>query len=82
MEDFARATVSDGHVGLIVRERHRKAFETSARALERVLDNPGAPAELLAEDLRAAMVCLQRLTGIVDVEDILGEIFARFCIGN
>ncbi len=82
MEEFARAAVSDGHAGLIARERHRKAFETAAFALGRILDDPGAPAELLAEDLRVAMVSLQRLTGVVDVEDILGEIFARFCIGK
>ena len=75
MGDFARAAVSDGHSGLITRERHRKAFETAALALARILDDPGAPAELLAEDLRVAMVSLQRLTGVVDVEDILGEIF-------
>jgi tRNA modification GTPase len=82
LEAFARAMVSDGHAGLITRERHRKAFETASVALERVLVNPGAPAELLAEDLRAAMFSLQRLTGAVDVEDILGEIFSRFCIGK
>ncbi len=82
MEDFARSAISDGHAGLIARERHRKAFEKAALALARILDDPGAPAELLAEDLRVAMVCLQRLTGGVDVEDILGEIFARFCIGK
>ena len=82
MEDFARAVVGGGHAGLIARERHRKAFETAGQALERVLADPGAPAELLAEDLRVAMVSLQRLTGVVDVEDILGEIFARFCIGK
>ncbi|MGH6811703.1 MAG: tRNA uridine-5-carboxymethylaminomethyl(34) synthesis GTPase MnmE [Methylocella sp.] len=82
MEEFARATVSDGHAGLIARERHRKAFEAAACALERVMDNPDAPAELVAEDLRVAMISLQRLTGVVDVEDILGEIFARFCIGK
>ncbi|MGA9727636.1 MAG: tRNA uridine-5-carboxymethylaminomethyl(34) synthesis GTPase MnmE [Methylocella sp.] len=82
MEDFARAAVSGGHAGLIARERHRKAFETAALALARILDDPGAPAELLAEDLRVAMISLQRLTGAVDVEDILGEIFARFCIGK
>jgi tRNA modification GTPase len=82
MEDFAGAAVSDGHAGLIARERHRKAFETGALALARILDDPCAPAEFLAEDLRVAMVCLQRLTGVVDVEDILGEIFARFCIGK
>jgi tRNA modification GTPase len=82
MEDFAHATVSDGHAGLIARERHRKAFEGAALALGRILEDPGAPAELLAEDLRVAMVSLQRLTGVLDVEDILGEIFARFCIGK
>ena len=82
MEEFARAAVSDGHAGLIARERHREAFETAALALARILNDPGAPAELLAEDLRVAMVSLQRLTGVVDVEDILGEIFARFCIGK
>jgi tRNA modification GTPase len=82
MEDFARSAVSDGHAGLIARERHRKAFEAAAQALARVLANPEAPAELLAEDLRVAMYALQRLTGAVDVEDILGEIFSRFCIGK
>jgi tRNA modification GTPase len=82
MEDFAHATVSDGHAGLIARERHRKAFEGAALALGRILEDPGSSAELLAEDLRVAMVSLQRLTGMVDVEDILGEIFVRFCIGK
>jgi tRNA modification GTPase len=82
MQDFARSAVSDGHAGLIARERHRKAFERAALALARILEDPGAPAELLAEDLRVAMVSLQRLTGVVDVEDILGEIFSRFCIGK
>jgi tRNA modification GTPase len=82
MADFAGVAVSDGHAGLIARERHRRALETGAHALDRILDDPGAPAELLADDLRVAMVSLQRLTGVVDVEDILGEIFARFCIGK
>ena len=82
LEDFAKDAVGGGHTGLIARERHRKSFEAAASALERILDNPEAPAELLAEDLRAAMFSLQRLTGVVDVEDILGEIFSRFCIGK
>jgi tRNA modification GTPase len=82
MEDFARATLGNGHTGLIARERHRQCFEAAALALSRILDNPDAPAELLAEDLRLAMFSLQRLTGAVDIEDILGEIFARFCIGK
>ena len=38
--------------------------------------------ELRAEDLRQATHALGRITGRVDVEDVLGEIFARFCIGK
>ena len=38
--------------------------------------------ELRAEDLRRAAQALGRLTGAVDVEDVLGEIFGRFCIGK
>jgi tRNA modification GTPase len=82
MEEFARAALGEGHAGLIARERHRQCFEKAACALSRILDNPGAAAELLAEDLRLAAFSLQRLTGAVDVEDILGEIFSRFCIGK
>ena len=38
--------------------------------------------ELRAEDLRRAAQSLGRLTGAVDVEDVLGEIFGRFCVGK
>ena len=38
--------------------------------------------ELRAEDLRQAAHALGRITGRVDVEDVLGEIFGRFCIGK
>jgi tRNA modification GTPase len=40
------------------------------------------PVELLAEELRAAIRALEILIGRVDVETVLGEIFARFCIGK
>ena len=38
--------------------------------------------ELRAEDLRRAAHALGRLTGRIDVEDVLGQIFGRFCIGK
>jgi tRNA modification GTPase len=79
---FAQSALGSGHAGLIARERHRRAFEAAASALSRVLGDTGGPAELLAEDLRAAVFALERLTGAVDVEDILDGIFARFCIGK
>ena len=43
---------------------------------------PAGEHELRAEDLRLAAQALGRITGRVDVEDVLGEIFARFCIGK
>ena len=42
----------------------------------------GAVSELLAEELRQATHALGRLTGRVDVEDLLDVIFADFCIGK
>jgi tRNA modification GTPase len=44
-------------------------------------DGVSAP-EVMAEGLRAAVGALDGLVGRLDVEDILGEIFASFCIGK
>lgn len=40
------------------------------------------PAELRAEDLRRAADALGRITGRIDVEDLLDVIFRDFCIGK
>ena len=42
----------------------------------------GRPAELIAEELRLAQEHLGRITGAVSSDDLLGEIFSRFCIGK
>jgi tRNA modification GTPase len=62
------------------RARHRAALTTCVEALTRLDDVEDA--ELVAEDLRVATRALGRLTGRVDVEDILDVIFAEFCIGK
>jgi tRNA modification GTPase len=82
LTELAQSLTGNGYAGLITQERHRKAFEDAAEALQRIVTNPDAPVELLAEDLRGALFSLQRITGLVDVEDILDEIFSRFCIGK
>jgi tRNA modification GTPase len=52
-------------------------------ALDRCLaEGPSGREELIAEELRAAAMTLGRLTGRVDVEDILDVIFRDFCIGK
>ncbi len=62
------------------RARHRACLQQAAAALDQVC-RAGEPA-LAAENLRLAATALGRLTGRVDVEDILDAIFAEFCIGK
>lgn len=66
------------------RRRHRAALEECRFALDRALHAPlGATApELMAEDVRMAVRALGRITGRVDVEDLLDIIFRDFCIGK
>lgn len=65
----------------LTRARHRMALEAAKVHLERAV-RPGAPLELLAEEGRRAAAELGRVTGRVDVEDILDRIFSSFCIGK
>ncbi len=65
---------------VLTRARHRQALEEAAAALRRSLSAP-LP-ELRAEDLRLALRSLGRITGAVDVEDLLNVIFRDFCIGK
>jgi tRNA modification GTPase len=79
---FARVLTSNGETGLITRERHRQMFQAAGSALERIVFDLARPIEFLAEDLRIATRALESLVGGVDVEDVLGEIFSRFCVGK
>ena len=68
---------------LVTRERHRRSLEETVAALDRALGEPAPGREdVLAEELRLAARALGRLTGRVDVEDILDVIFRDFCIGK
>ena len=50
--------------------------------LKSFLGSPMGEVELRAEDLRRSAQALGRLTGAVDVEDVLDQVFSRFCIGK
>src|ERR1700688_1627300 len=78
-EDF----LGGSEQALVTRERHRRVLEDVLGALKQVLGGKIAGREdLLAEELRIAARALGRLTGRVDVEDILNVIFRDFCIGK
>ena len=72
---------ASGEPVFLARERHLRALKNARQHLER------AAAELerwefFAEELRLAQLALGNITGEFTAEDLLGEIFARFCIGK
>ncbi|HTS41802.1 MAG TPA: tRNA uridine-5-carboxymethylaminomethyl(34) synthesis GTPase MnmE [Xanthobacteraceae bacterium] len=68
---------------LVTRTRHRRTLQEAAEALGRALaKNVAGREEVIAEEFRLASRALGRLTGRVDVEDILDVIFRDFCIGK
>jgi tRNA modification GTPase len=65
---------------ILTRARHRHALEEATIALARALAAPDQ--ELMSEDLRLALRALGRITGRVDIEDLLDVVFRDFCIGK
>jgi tRNA modification GTPase len=77
-EVFERCQVSASPA--LTRTRHRSALNDCNDSLERF--QVASEVELKAEDLRLAARSLGRITGGVDVEDVLDVIFREFCIGT
>ena len=70
-----------GESVFLARERHLRALGR-AQAHLAAAAGQGSRWELFAEDLRLAQQALAEITGEVTTEDLLGEIFSRFCIGK
>lgn len=67
---------------IVTRERHRILLSEAQENIILFLENRDLPEEILAEYLRRAINEVGKITGHVDVEEILGEIFSGFCIGK
>ncbi|MEO5676390.1 MAG: tRNA uridine-5-carboxymethylaminomethyl(34) synthesis GTPase MnmE, partial [Usitatibacter sp.] len=65
----------------LARERHLVALEAAKESLE-ASSKASQAIELQAEELRITQEALGRITGEVSADDLLGEIFSRFCIGK
>lgn len=79
---FAAEFFGTGEGALVTRTRQRDLLRQASDSLRRSLELVEEGEELAAEELRAAAYALGRLLGRVDVEDVLGAIFQRFCIGK
>ncbi|PSQ80727.1 MAG: tRNA uridine-5-carboxymethylaminomethyl(34) synthesis GTPase MnmE, partial [Bacteroidetes bacterium QS_8_68_15] len=78
--DLSRAE----HSPVVMNRRHRRHLRQARAAVARAQDAlaGGLSGDLLAMDLREALDEIGRITGAVTNEDVLDQIFSRFCIGK
>ncbi|TFV72368.1 tRNA uridine-5-carboxymethylaminomethyl(34) synthesis GTPase MnmE [Bradyrhizobium frederickii] len=80
--EFAAEFFGASEGAMVTRARQRELLSRASDSLRRSLELVEEGEELAAEELRAAAYALGRLLGRVDVEDVLGAIFQKFCIGK
>ena len=80
----AKSGLSAATGTLVTNARHAQALRLTADSLMRVRDGmaSGLPSDLLAEDLRSALESLGSITGAITNDEVLGEVFKRFCVGK
>ena len=79
---IALARAGDQEAPALTQARHRQQLLRCRAALSSFLADPIEDVELRAEDLRRAAQALGRLVGAIGVEDVLAQVFGRFCIGK
>ena len=72
--------LSGGEAPVLTRARHRHALEEAARSLAAAIATPEP--ELAAEHIRLALRAIGRITGRVDLDELLDVVFRDFCIGK
>jgi tRNA modification GTPase len=77
----AAGWTSTGESVFLARERHLHALERARKHLGEAYGQQERW-ELFAEELRLAQAALGEITGVTTADDLLGEIFGRFCIGK
>lgn len=83
IREKALSAVGDGTEGMLTRQRHLEAFSISISAFRRFVEMcDTGQLELAAEECRLVNSALGSISGAFETEDLLGEIFARFCIGK
>jgi tRNA modification GTPase len=73
--------VAGAEAAIITRQRHRDSLKAMLKHLN-AASQTEQPLEIIAEEVRLATYEIVRLTGFVEVENLLDMIFQEFCIGK
>jgi len=84
LPDMVKEDMQEESGEVVTNARHYEALRHTGEALDRVLENLGRnlPGDLLAQDIREALHYLGQITGEITTDEILGNIFSKFCIGK
>lgn len=82
LQGFAEARIGQINDAVPTRQRHINLLRSTITEIETAIGREDLPLELRAENMRRASHFLGRITGDVDVEEILDVIFSQFCIGK
>ena len=74
----------DGDTVVVSNQRHKEALTNADKALGQALDalDDGLTSDLVAEEIRSVLYHLGLITGQITTDQILGNIFSKFCIGK
>ena len=74
----------DTSATIITNERHHDLLIKALNSLQNVKEGlaSGIPGDLIAMDIRQANIFLGEITGTISTDDLLGNIFGKFCIGK
>ena len=69
---------------LVTNLRHYEALQEASQALDRVQEGLelSIPTDLVAQDIREAIHYIGTITGSITTDEVLGNIFGKFCIGK
>lgn len=85
LAEIGRCITGDTDETLVTNIRHYEALSRAATALGRVRDGlkvATLPPDLIAQDLREALYHLGEIVGEISTDEVLGNIFRKFCIGK
>ena len=74
--------LSSAEPAVLTLARHREAFSSARRLLAPLVSADLIEVELAAEEFRGAAAAMDRVVGRIGVEDVLGQIFSRLCVGK